>query len=353
MKAASKNDVCKDMQLARGCLDEEYHDHGNTQDPVLAFSCQRSRRVVRRSILQLDLEWKEKRDVLISKLATINQKIGDLGYSTMNRELFTHRTFLMKAIIRTCAQPAGRKKQSGWNTIVGLGLKGGSPSSSPVKDFIFANDSSNESSHSDDFELANSSSEDASNSNEERFLNPLTSILYPIIEASPAQYSELIIPGVECSKFCKKTCSCKFNMWSDAEVQSLKDSFTVRNKTELKNKLLSQLLFQKSAGLPVTGFFYSGHLYCAKFFSHITGISLYHINLVSRDFASDYKRYIHGNSNRRKNIAARVTFISWMKIASENYGQNGPTDIGKSSNESNSYFLNPPSPSSSACALFG
>ena len=134
-------------------------------------------------------------------------------------------------------------------------------------------------------------------------------------------------------------------MWSDAEVQSLKDSFTVRNKTELKNKLLSQLIFQKSAGLPVTGFFYSGHLYCAKFFSHI--------NLVSRDFASDYKRYIHGNSNRRKNIAARVTFISWMKIASENYGQNGPTDIGKSSNESYSYCLNPPSPSSSACALFG
>ena len=46
-----------------------------------------------------------------------------------------------------------------------------------------------------------------------------------------------------------------------------------------------------------------------------------------RDFARNCKRYIHGNSNRRKNYAARVQFISWMKVTSENYGQNGPTDI--------------------------
>ena len=150
--------------------------------------------MIRHSDILLDLEWKENPDLLVSELSTINQKISGLGskdYSTYHRELLSRRISLMKAIMNF-ALPAGRKKH-GWN-VIGHGLKGGSPSSPPGKDLIFANESSNESLHSEDFILANSSSDDESSPKVDvQFLNPLESILYPIIESSPVPYPELNI----------------------------------------------------------------------------------------------------------------------------------------------------------------
>ena len=94
-----------------------------------------------------------------------------------------------------------------------------------------------------------------------------------------------------------------------------------------KNKLLGQLRFQKSAGLPVNGFFFHQHLLCARYFSFITNISMYLTLKVIKGFSCGIQRYVHGNSYKKKNCSAKNNFTSWMKVFSENYGQDGPTDI--------------------------
>jgi hypothetical protein len=261
---------------------------------------------------------------LISKLALINHSIAeshgidDLKFLILN----PIRILLMRAIIKTYQNHVICRK-SGWNITKG-GLKGGMPG-----DFSFANESSN----SEDFTFANSDSEDLVEEekgsevkvDEKNILSVLPSVIYPPVLNSSVTYPDPDLPSIQCSKFCNNQCITVLQYWSSLEKQEIRMKFSQCDKTQMKNKLLDHLLFQKSAGLPVSGFFFNGHLLCANIFSYIAEISKYHVRLVTRDFTSGYQRYIHGNSNRRKNLAARVSFISWMKVFSENYGQNGPT----------------------------
>ena len=267
---------------------------------------------------------------LISQLAGLNATISETELSSFTYAQLNHvRIALMKAIISTSEYPR-LWRRSGWNLDGTLELSGGMPLK---RDFSFANESSD----SDNFTFANTSSETSEDEKDvetetvgdgsNNFAASLPSVLYDALKSPTVHISLPNQAVIKCSKFCNTNCNSVVKSWSGGEVQAIQDRYSNCTKTKLKNELLSQLAFQRSAGLPVTGFFYNGHLLCSNLFNYVSKISIYHINLVIRDFARNCKRYIHGNSNRRKNYAARVQFISWMKVTSENYGQNGPTDI--------------------------
>ena len=258
---------------------------------------------------------------MISNLVLINHSISESEGNDDFKFLILNpiRVWLMREIVKTYQNHMICRK-SGWNVTKG-GLRGGMPG-----DFSFANESSN----SDNFTFANSDSEDLVeevkvNVDETNILSVLPSVIYPSVLISSVTYPDPELPSIQCSKFCNNKCIAVLQSWSSLEKQEIRMKFSQCDKTKMKNKLLDHLLFQKSAGLPVSGFFFNGHLLCANVFSYIAEISKYHVRLVTRDFTSGYQRYIHGNSNRRKNLTARVSFIAWMKVFSENYGQNGPT----------------------------
>ena len=133
-------------------------------------------------------------------------------------------------------------------------------------------------------------------------------------------------PEVECSRLCKGKCHQNVQSWSTEMITDLKKLFSGNNQCK-KNKMLSQLAFQCSAGLPINGFFFHGQLLCNNYFSHVSNISKHHIRTVIKDFSHGKKMYVHGNCRRKRINGAKVNFIAWMKLTSEKYGQDGPTDI--------------------------
>ena len=164
----------------------------------------------------------------------------------------------MRVIIsRTNYEKLQVTRPSGWILTGGTGLKGGGLPS-PDRDFTFPNESSNS---SDSFTFANSSDLSDSESNkaiERPYLSDhFPNIIYPPVKSPDPSFSKVNPPAVQCSKSCNKPCNEMFISWSGEEVQSIRDAFVASNKTVLKNKLLAQLRFQKSAGLPVNGFFFS------------------------------------------------------------------------------------------------
>ena len=96
---------------------------------------------------------------------------------------------------------------------------------------------------------------------------------------------------------------------------------------DVKNKLLGWLQFQKSAGLPINCYFFNNQLLCVGYFCAITGLSKYYAITVLNDFHKGWRRYVHASENQSKCTASCTTFICWMKRFSENFGQDGPTDI--------------------------
>ena len=263
-------------------------------------------------------------------LADVNLiiKAGNLSQESLDK-IKSFRLELMRVIIGTTNDDKFHvSRESGWNLIEGLGLKGGGLPS-PDRDFSFANESSNS---NDSFTFANSSdlsdSEPINEAVEKPYLcDHFPNIIYPAVGSRDPSFSKINPPAAQCSKTCNKPCNELFLSWTEEEVQSIRDTFVASNKTMLKNKLLAQLHFQKAAGLPVNGFFFHQHLLCPRFFSFVTDISMYLILLVIKGFFCGYHRYVHGNSYKKKNHSAKVNFTSWVKVFSENYGQVGPTDI--------------------------
>ena len=106
-----------------------------------------------------------------------------------------------------------------------------------------------------------------------------------------------------------------------------KSTLSGLKSVQLKNKLLSYLQFQQSSGISTKGFFFKDCLLCVKYFCAITNLTRYHITTVLRDIRLGCQRYIHGRENQSKCSSASITFVSWLKRFSENYGQDGPTDL--------------------------
>ena len=145
---------------------------------------------------------------------------------------------------------------------------------------------------------------------------------------SPEKIScNLSLSPVACSLVCNRMCDTVVSSWSESDLVKIREPFSGLKSLKLKNKLLEFLHFQKTAGLPVDGFFFYNHLFCVNYFCHITGISQYHASSVLKDINKGYLRYIHGNMDKSLSSVKCVTFVSWMMRFIENYGQSGPTDI--------------------------
>ena len=223
-----------------------------------------------------------------------------------------------------------------------LRLRGGGNSDSEEEvgnKFTFANSDSNDDSNGE-FKFANDSSNTSLESENEsvlvektsgpevRLFDSLPTIYYPQLESKKTQSQ--IFPkasGILCSKNCHANCRIKTASWSTQVKDEIRGLFAGLNLVEKKNKLLMQILFQKSAGLPTTGFFFNEHLLCVNYFALITSISSYLLTKVIKDFLSGYQRYIHGNSYKKRCQTAVINFCSWMKVYSSNFGQDGPTDV--------------------------
>ena len=90
---------------------------------------------------------------------------------------------------------------------------------------------------------------------------------------------------------------------------------------------MRQLEFQEKAGLSTEGFFFRKQLLCVHQFSELSSISIYIADKVLKDFERGLRRHFHGNANKEKSRSSCLRFCGWMKIFSEKYGQDGPTDI--------------------------
>ena len=140
--------------------------------------------------------------------------------------------------------------------------------------------------------------------------------------------SFVFTPSFKCSKHCSRKCAYGLACWTDGQKEEVRKQFLGLNKVEIKNVLLRQLFFQRNSGIPTNGYFYHGTLLCVNAFTHISGVSSYLILRVLRDLPKDgYFQYIHGNASRKKCSDAVIKFISWMKVFSLSYGQDGPVDV--------------------------
>ena len=133
-----------------------------------------------------------------------------------------------------------------------------------------------------------------------------------------------------CSKYCKKNCYETLQSWSKELVSEFKSSFYKKTIFERKKALLSHLKKQCSMGIKKRGVLWNSHLFCLKYFSQITSISMYLINTVMSDhFKGGIEQYVHGNSKCPKERPATINFISFMVQHVEIFGQDSPDAITK------------------------
>lgn len=132
---------------------------------------------------------------------------------------------------------------------------------------------------------------------------------------------------VKCSHGCSNNCAVFIEKWKTEEIDDLKRKFSSLNNVQIQHKLLKQLEFQRSAGMPTCGYYFNGILLCVNQMHELSTVSKYMIRKVLRNFARGHKRFIHGNSSKVYNRRATTNFCTWLKLYSEKYGQDGPTDV--------------------------
>ena len=172
----------------------------------------------------------------------------------------------------------------------------GDPGDSSDDSFTFANSDSD-----DSFTIAKSYADDDDEETaiEANYVHSLLPTVLYKKAPSPEKIScNLCLSPVACSLFCNKMCDTVVLSWSELDLEKIREPFTALKSLKLKNKLLEFLHYQKTAGLPVDGFFFNNHLLCLNSFCNITGISKYHASTVFKDFNKGYLRYIHGNMGK-------------------------------------------------------
>ena len=133
-----------------------------------------------------------------------------------------------------------------------------------------------------------------------------------------------------CSIYCKNDCSKVFKSWPKETIDDLLKEFSKKTLFDRKQALLSHVIKQSYMGIKKRGIFWNSHIFCVKFFSKITSISTYHINLaISDHFKHGIKQYVHGNSGCPKERPATIRFIAWMVQHVEIFGQDAPDEITK------------------------
>ena len=104
------------------------------------------------------------------------------------------------------------------------------------------------------------------------------------------------------------------------------DKITQMRKLDIKNELLGHLRGQQRMDLSTSRLFFGGDYMCDKYFSEISGVSLYIIGQVKEDYAAGRTRYEHGNAGSFQSSTATTGFQCWMKSFAELYGQSAPDE---------------------------
>ena len=194
------------------------------------------------------------------------------------------------------------------------------------RDFTFANEDSDFISDDEDVEKKTKSEDQ----------NDLTSSNYTLKtvyyskcppQSQASKPSLFVRESVTCSANCNKNCQEIMETWSQKEINEIKSDFLGLNLVQKQGKLLKQLNFQSKAGLSCQGFVVNKLLLCVNQFSEIASISTYILKKVLKNHLEGHKRFMHGNKNKIKCQAGRSNFVAWMKVFSERYGQDGPSDV--------------------------
>ena len=206
----------------------------------------------------------------------------------------------------------------------------GDDSDESDKSDTFSFTMAHESSGSDfSFTIANSD-DDADGTDEQELPTmsfELPAIIYPKLPSpAPGPLPEFVSKS-KCSTTCHANCSDALLSWSREDFEFVRSCFSGIKSVTLKNKLLLHLQFQEKAGLRVSGFFFNKQLLCVNYFCQITSISRYYVTTVLQDFSTGCLRYVHAGENYIKCSPARTTFVCWMIVFSQSFGQNGPTDV--------------------------
>ena len=109
-------------------------------------------------------------------------------------------------------------------------------------------------------------------------------------------------------------------------AEALANMTKIKSKIEIKNELLGHLRSQQRMNLSTLHLFFGGDYMCDRFFSEISGVSLYIIGQVKEDFAAGRIMYEHGNEGSFQSSVAATGFLCWMKSFAELYGQSAPDE---------------------------
>ena len=226
----------------------------------------------------------------------------------------------------------------------GLGLKGGTPPSSPRKESFAPSGSSSE----DEDAVAPAPclqcmesglfarSESSSDASED---DPCTSTSVQIV-TSDQNFTSNVLPTmlvpnqpkikikrVKCD--CEKNCNEAANLLEvSGDLEILKTKFVGTSLTETKNNLLKHLktqgdFFQTNQ----QGFFYKGHDFCTGAFSSMTGISNYILRKVLDSNLRGVESFTHGNTDAPKNSINKNNAVAWFKAFCDLYCQQSPDKL--------------------------
>ena len=164
-------------------------------------------------------------------------------------------------------------------------------------------------------------------SNEEEQITPHDPFsVQTTIFSLPAAQEIQTLPQIseKCSAFC--TSRCFDHSLTEEDLKELKKVFKKNKITKTKEAILHHLLSMKIAGMSHHRLTFKGHNLCPKFFSHLSGISLYIVNKVIRDVSEGVVKYEHGNTGVKKEGTGVNNFAAWILVFIENFGQNSPED---------------------------
>ena len=126
---------------------------------------------------------------------------------------------------------------------------------------------------------------------------------------------------------CNKNCEFMFDQWREEDQNEMKQIFHEMKKIDRKNYVLDHMKKQRLMGQPLSGFFWSGHMFCFKSFAKISGISEYLLTLSVKASKENLVKFEHSSKGVEKLSAASIGFIVWVKWFSLQFGQYSPDEL--------------------------
>ena len=139
-------------------------------------------------------------------------------------------------------------------------------------------------------------------------------------------YDFEVSSNTHCSRDCIQNCELAFKSMCEKDQEHLKSAFKSSKKSQMKRILLEYLKHQELIlNYKSDKFCYSGHQYCIKFFSFVTGLSFYLLKNALNDFSRGIRYYNFARKPGRHSFKT-TQFLLWFKIFSEKFGQQSSKD---------------------------